>query len=126
MSPATKTPGTVRGEVVIARHVAAIGELDAEVGQQAFPLRADEAHRQQHEVGFQLEVAALDLLELAGLHLDLVAAQPGDPAVAADELLGVDRVDPLAAFLVRGGHPEHQRVGRPRRRVSAGLRAGAA
>ncbi len=50
----------------------------------------------------------------AVFHLDLVRAQAGDRAVAAQEPLGVDREHPLAALLVRRGHPVHQRVGGPR------------
>ena len=72
MSPATNTPGTLVMKSVVAGDVAALVELDAELLEQAALLRADEAHRQQHELGRELEVGALDLLEAAVDHLDLV------------------------------------------------------
>ena len=63
MSPATNTSGDVRTEPVVAGDVAPFVELDAELLEQALALRADEAHRQQHQLARQLEVGALDLLE---------------------------------------------------------------
>ena len=91
---------------VVARDVAPLVELDAELLEQALALRADEAHREQHELARQLEVGALDLLErhpaVDDLLLDLVRAQRADVAVVvAEEALGVDRVHPLAALFVR-------------------------
>ena len=58
MSPAANTPGTLVIHCVVAPHVAAIGEGHPEVGEQPALLGPEEAHRQQHEVGLHLEVAA--------------------------------------------------------------------
>ena len=82
---------------VVARDVAALVELDAELLEQALALRTDEAHREQHELARQLEVGALDLLErhaaVDDLLLDLVRAQRAHVAVVvAEEALGVHRV----------------------------------
>ena len=51
-----------------------------------------------------------------------MGTQAGHVAVLTDELLGVHRVDAVAAFLVRGRHAVHQRIGRPRSGVGAALR----
>ena len=65
-------------------------------------LGAEEAHREQHELARQLEVGALDLLEPAVDHLDLVRPQRAHVAVVVvDEALGVHAVDALAALFVR-------------------------
>src|SRR5690348_13573032 len=49
----------VGGPLRIAGHVAASGEVDAEVLEQPVALRTDESHGQQHQLAGQLEVAAL-------------------------------------------------------------------
>jgi hypothetical protein len=50
--------------------------------------RAEEAHREQHQLGRDLALGALDLLELPVLELDLDQAQARDVAVVvAEELL---------------------------------------
>ena len=54
--------------------VAAGVEVQRELLDDALVLRVQEAHRQQHEVGAELELAALDLLE-ARRRAHLVAAQ---------------------------------------------------
>ena len=75
MSPATKTPGTeVAKSASRATLPRSVISTPRSV-EQALPLGADEAHREQHQVGFHLEVGALELLELAAGHLDLVSAQ---------------------------------------------------
>ena len=115
MSPHANTPSSVVMNVRVARHVAARVELDAELLEHALLLRAEEAHREEHELARQLEVGALDLLELAVDHLDLVGAQRAHVAVVvAEEALGVDAVDALAALLVRRRHPEDVRPRGPR------------
>ena len=43
-----------------------------------------------------------------------MGTQTRDLAVLTEETFGVDREHPLAALLVGRGHPEHQRIGRPR------------
>ena len=68
---------------------------------------AKEAHRQEYELAGKLEVAALDLLEAAIDQLDLVGDERPDRTLVGDEAFGVDAVDALAAFLVRGRHAEH-------------------
>ena len=40
-------------------------QLDAELFEHPRALRTEEAHRQQHQLALQLEIRALDLLELA-------------------------------------------------------------
>src|SRR5205823_3427402 len=62
----------IRGELSVTGDVAALVELDAELLEQALPLWPDEAHRQQRQLALELEVAALDLLELPIDHLDFV------------------------------------------------------
>ena len=115
MSPATKTPGIGGHEPVVARHVAAVVDLDAERVDQALALRAGEAHGEEDQVGRQLALGALDLLEPAVDPLHLVQQQRAEVAVlVAQEALGVDRVQPLAALLVGAGDPHDHRVGRPR------------
>ena len=79
----------------------------------------------------ELEVGALDPLErhppVDDLLLDLVRTQPAQVAVVvAEEALGVDRVDALAALFVRGRDPVDHRVGRPRHRLDARRRAAGA
>ena len=121
MSPQTNTPSTFVAHVV-AGDVAPIGELDAELLEQALALRTDEAHREQHELGRELEVGALDLLEdhaaVDELLLDLVGAQrPHVAGLVAEEALGVHREDPLAALFVRARGAVDERPGRPGVRV---------
>ena len=87
----------------------------SELVEQAARLRAEEAHGEQHELGRDLAVGALDLLEAAVLHLHLVEAQRADVAVVvAEEALGVHGVDAVAALLVGGGDLVAHRVGGPR------------
>ena len=86
-------------------------------------LRADETHRQQHQVGLEFEVACpRPSRTCRPTSRPRAPCSAGDVAVPADELLGVDREHALAALFVRRGHPEHQRVGRPRGGVGARLR----
>ena len=97
-------------------------ELDAELSSSGAALGTDEAHGQQHELARQLEVGALDLLEAAVDHLDLVGPQgPHVAVVVAEEALGVDGVHPLAALLVGRRRAEHERPGRPRGGVGPGV-----
>ena len=87
MSPHTNTSSTLVAQRLVAGHVAPVGQLDAQVGQQALGLGSGEAHGQQHQLARQLEVGALDPLEggpaVDDPALDLVAPQPGDLAVAS-------------------------------------------
>ena len=52
-----------------------LNRLHAEAFEQPARLRTEEAHREVDALGRQLEVRALDLLELAVAHLDFVRAQ---------------------------------------------------
>ena len=114
-SPATKTPGTEDVVGHVARDVAALVEVDAELLDQARLLRAGEAHREEHQLGRDLALGALDLGELAALEDHVDQAQRPDVAVlVAEELLGGHGVDPLAALLVGRGDAERHRVRRPR------------
>ena len=81
MSPATKTPGTVDMNSVVPGDVAAPVDLDAERVDQALALRAGEAHGQEDQVGRQLALGALDLLEPAVDPLHLVQQQRPQVAV---------------------------------------------
>ena len=122
MSPQANTPGLAGHERRVARDVAPRVELDAEVLEQAGAFGAEEAHREQHELARQLEVGALDLLEPAVDHLDLVRTQRAHVAVVvADEALGVHAVDALAALFVRRRHPEDVGERRPRVGGRAGV-----
>ena len=58
MSPAVKTPGTLVIQLASRADVAAVGQRDAEAVEHAVAFGADEAHRQQHEVGLSVEFAA--------------------------------------------------------------------
>src|SRR5262249_14209627 len=96
-----------RHERRVAAHVAALVELDAELLDHPLTLGPDEAHREEHELARQLEVGALDLLETAVDHLDLVRDEGAHLAVVVtDEPLSVDAVHALAALLVGRRHPE--------------------
>ena len=122
MSPATNTPSTLVAQSSSRATLPRSVELDAELVEQAVALGADEAHGQQHELARQLEVGALDLLEAAVDHLDLVGPQrPHVAVVVAEEALGVDREHPLAALLVGRRRAVHQRPRRPRGRVGPGV-----
>ncbi len=106
----------------IALDVAARIEVDAELLEQALLLRAEKTHRQEHQLHGQLEVGALDLLELAVDHLHLVGTQRAHVAVVVGkEALGVDAVDTVATLLVGRRHAEHVRPRRPRVGGGAGL-----
>jgi hypothetical protein len=86
-------------------------------------LRSDETHRQEHRFARQLEVRPLDLLEPPVHLLHLVRPQGAHVAgVVAEEALGVDGEHALAAFLVRGGCPHHQRPKRPGRGLGSLVR----
>ena len=65
----------------VAGHVAAPVDLDAEGVDQALALRAGEAHGQEDQVGRQLPLGALDLLEPAVDPLHLVQQQGPHVAV---------------------------------------------
>ena len=119
MSPAVKTPGTLVIQRRVALDVAAVGELDAELLEQARPLGPDEAHGQQDELARQRRTASPGPREhepaVLAHQLDPRDLQRLDPAaLVADEAAGGDRVDPLAALLVGRGDAEDVRPLRPR------------
>ena len=101
-------------------------ELDAELLEHPLALGADEAHRQQDEVGGVHGLGPGDLDELGAavldLHLDPDGLQALDAAVLAEEAPGVDRVFALAPFLVGGGDAEDVRPLRPGVVRDAGVR----
>ena len=75
--------------------------------------RSDKSHRQQHEVGVELDPR---------LGIDLHGVKPRHVAVGGTgESFGRDRIVALAAFFVRGRHPEDIRPGRPRILRGAGV-----
>ena len=73
--------GDVRHPVLVARHRAAIGQLDAELSDGTL-LGADEAHRQQHQLALERELGAGNRLErqaaVLGDGFDRVALEPGE------------------------------------------------
>ena len=58
MSPAVKTPGTLVIQFGVAPDVAALGHLHAQRVEHAAALGTEKPHRQQHEIGVELEGAA--------------------------------------------------------------------
>ena len=80
-----------RGLVIggVGPHVAALVEIDAKRLEQALMHRMDKAHRQQHELGFQLELGAGQRLEAL---VDLHAMQFADLAVLAGKILRQHRI----------------------------------
>src|SRR5262249_41542954 len=97
--------------VSVAPDVAALGELDAEIGQHARTLGAEEAHGEQHELHLEGELGARDRLELEPAplanHLDLARLErPHAAPIAAEETLGRAGIDALAALLVSARHAE--------------------
>ena len=113
-------------EVLVATHVGALVEVDAELLDDTRALRAEEAHREEHQLRRDLALGARLRRHLPVDELDLGEAQRGDVAVGvADELGRADGVDALAALLVRARDAVEHRVGRPRLSrgtVVAGLR----
>ena len=63
MSPQTNTFGTDDLKRVVARDVAPAVDVDAEVVEQPVALRAEEAHREEHQLTLELEIGAVDLHE---------------------------------------------------------------
>ena len=105
--------------VLVAPDVAAVGQPDPELGEQAGPFRSQEAHREQDQIDVHLELAAGDPVEgrpaVLAAHFDLDAVQSGDTAVAgAREALGRHGVHAVAALLVRRRHAEDVGPGGPR------------
>ena len=102
-------------EVLVAPDVAALVELDAELLDDARALRAEEAHREEDELGGDLALGAGLGAQPAVDELDLGETQGRDVAVVvADELGRAHGVDPLAALLVGARDAVEHRVGRPR------------
>src|SRR4029453_5071167 len=103
------TAGVTAGEdtvdrglvVLVPLHVATLVQLDAELLEEALALRAEEAHREQHQLGPAGPLGAPDRDQTAVLELPLDQVQPGDVALGIGlEVDGGDRVDPLATLLV--------------------------
>ena len=115
MSPATNTPGT---ELMYRPSRATLprsSNVTPSCSSHVSLLRPDEAHRQEDEVGRQLAIAALDLLEATVDHLHVVQQQGAHPAVAVvDEPLGVDAEHAVTALLVRRRDAIHEAPLRPR------------
>ena len=126
MSPAVKMPGTLvihrSSRHTLPRSVI----LTPSSVEHAVGLGPQEAHRQQHQIGLQLELAAGDRLELHPSvrhgNFDLVRMQGGDPALrVTGEPLRRDGVQTVAALLVRARDAEDVRPERPRVRVGAAV-----
>ena len=114
MSPHANTPSSVVWNDESRATLPRSSRLDPELFDHACPLGADEAQREQHQLARQLEVGAVDLLELAVAPLHLVGAQRAHVAVViGEEALGVHAVDALAALLVGRRDAEHVGPGRP-------------
>src|SRR6266508_389855 len=97
-----------RHPVPVPPDIAALGELDAELLEHPGALGADESHGEERQLAGEDELGAGDLLERDAAvvlhHLDLRDLQrPEVPPLVAEKALGRDRVDAIAALLVRGG-----------------------
>ena len=118
MSPAANTPGTLVIHCSSRQTLPRSVSLTSRSLQQPALLGPDESHRQQHEIGFHLELAAGDRLERDAAVVDdaadPAAAQRANAAVVAAQLGGRDGVDALAALFVRGRGAEDVRPQRPR------------
>ena len=112
---------------VVAGGVGARVALDAELVEQ-LALRAEEAHREQHELRRDLPLGALDLLEAALAHDDLVQPQrrpPGPRSSPTISLVDTAYTRSPPSSCARGDAEGH-RVGRPRLvRGALGRRAAA-
>ena len=62
MSPHANTPASLVANESLLATLPRSSSVDAQLVEQTRTLGADEAHREQHELARQLEVAALDLL----------------------------------------------------------------
>src|SRR6266545_4635697 len=100
-------PGHVRHPVSVPPHIAAVGELHAEIGQEPFTPRPEKAHGEQHEVGRELVLGAGKRAEARtptlGDHLDAHGVEGGDASVRSGEVGRVHRVLARPAFLVSRG-----------------------
>src|SRR5262245_52988477 len=106
--------GRARHPGPIAPDVAPVGELEAQLIDRAPALRTEEAHREQHEIDGERELAAGDGAKVQAStladHVDLHGLERLDAtALVADQALGGDRVHTLAALLVRRGDAEDVR-----------------
>src|SRR3954447_21404809 len=121
-------PGVAACEDAVARgRPAHVGDVPARVELQIktlddpLRLRVQEAHREHDELGRDLELRALDLLERRW-RADLVATQQLDLPVLAGELSGHHTEAALATFLVRARCAHDQGPARPRREVVGAVR----
>src|SRR5262245_568426 len=101
--------GHARHPRPVAPDVAALREADAQLLEEARPLRSDESHRQEGQVARQAELGPRDFLErrpaLLDGGLDADDFERGEaPALVADEAARRHRVDAVAAFFVGGRH----------------------
>ncbi len=105
--------------MAVAGHIASWVEIDPEPVDELVLLGAGETHGQEHELCREVLLGSFDGFEphavLVEDLLNLDGLEAGELAVLARELDGVDREDPLAAFLVRRRRAVHQRPRGPRR-----------
>src|SRR6266852_1586996 len=118
-------PGHARHPVRITPDIAAVRELDSEVGEQPLAPRAQEAHGQENQLRLHRILGARNILEAdpAALadHLDPDGVQRGDAPLLAGEVGGIDGILPRAALLVGRGDAEDIRPERPRIAVDVAL-----
>src|SRR6266542_6798468 len=101
-------PRHARHPVGVPPDIAALGELDAELGEHPGALGSEEAHGEERQVAGKDELGAGDLLERDAAivlhHLDLRDLQANEASpLVAEQAPGRDGVDALAALLVSGG-----------------------
>src|SRR5262249_28931892 len=102
-------------EPVVPAYRASVGQAHAQIAEQVTWLDAGEAHRQQHQVAFELALRPLAHRYPPALHFDIGQPQRPDPAGGVrNELLRGHGVDALAALLVRGRDAVDHRIDRPR------------
>jgi hypothetical protein len=118
--------GDVRAIVRVGGHGATRADRHAEVAEQSVLRDAGEAHREQHEIDVERELAPRHLDELRSirslLELDAHGVQPLHAPVLSLELGRRDAPVALTAFLVGVARAQLHRPMRPRRRLGAVLR----
>ena len=86
---------------IIAPHVPALVELDSESIEPATLLGSHETEGQEHEIGRDLAIGAVDFHERAVLHLDFMEKQRTHSSVSiVDEAFGVDAVETISTLFV--------------------------
>ena len=114
-SPQTKTPSSlvwyVASRRTLPRASSSTPSCSSNPVSRSGP---SEAHREQHQLPGSPARCPRPAGTAAVHRSTSTSRSPATWPVVVDELRGGHRVDPLAALLVRGGHPVDHRVRRPR------------